>query len=299
MIYAFLTTLFFSVSAISGSRLSRRINPLRANFLRLSVAFVFLAFYSHLFGQGFGGPALFFFLLSGVIGFGFGDIGLYLAYPLLGARLTILIVQCLAAPIGMITEWLWLGTRMTGLQMGAMLIILIGVALAVAPSKTEAIKVKFVFRGSVLALFGALGQGWGAVITRKANQVAESAGVMIDGITAAYQRLSAGLAIALIYLIIHKWKKSGEEKTPTPSIFSGHILILVLIAGLSGPALGVSCYQAALKQYPTGIVLAIAALTPLVVMPLAYFIDGERPSARSVVGGFIAVGGAVFLAFCN
>ena len=46
----------------------------------------------------------------------------------------------------------------------------------------------------------------------------------------------------------------------------------------------------------TGIVLAITALTPLVVIPLALWFDGERPTLRSIGGGLIAVAGVVALA---
>jgi len=46
---------------------------------------------------------------------------------------------------------------------------------------------------------------------------------------------------------------------------------------------------------PSGIVLPIVATTPLVIVPLAYWIEGERPTRRSLVGGVVAVVGAVAL----
>ena len=63
-----------------------------------------------------------------------------------------------------------------------------------------------------------------------------------------------------------------------------------------GAALGVSCYQWALSSTPSAIVLPTVALTPLLVIPFAYFLEHERPSARSLLGGAIAVAGAVALA---
>jgi len=69
-----------------------------------------------------------------------------------------------------------------------------------------------------------------------------------------------------------------------------------LLNGLSGPALGVSCYQWALKTSPTGIVLPIVAITPVLIIPLSLVFEGERPSRRSIGGGIIAVLGAVALA---
>ena len=70
-----------------------------------------------------------------------------------------------------------------------------------------------------------------------------------------------------------------------------------LLNGLSGPVLGVSCYQAALKLLPTGVVLPIVATTPIVVIPFARVMEGERPSRRSFLGGLLAVLGAAALAY--
>ena len=72
-----------------------------------------------------------------------------------------------------------------------------------------------------------------------------------------------------------------------------------MLNGLVGPALGVSCFQWALMSTSTGIVLPIVAITPLVIIPFAHRMEGERPSARSVLGGVVAVVGAVILAFSH
>jgi drug/metabolite transporter (DMT)-like permease len=43
-------------------------------------------------------------------------------------------------------------------------------------------------------------------------------------------------------------------------------------------------------------VLPIVATTPVVTIPFTYWIDGDRPSVRSLIGGIIAVMGTVALA---
>jgi drug/metabolite transporter (DMT)-like permease len=53
--------------------------------------------------------------------------------------------------------------------------------------------------------------------------------------------------------------------------------------------------QWALETTPTGIVLAIIALTPLVVIPFARVLENERITAKSLAGGAIAVAGVVGL----
>ena len=64
---------------------------------------------------------------------------------------------------------------------------------------------------------------------------------------------------------------------------------------LSGPTLGVTCYQWALINAPTKIVLPIVSTTPLVVIPLARLMEGERITKRAVFGGIVAVGGVIGL----
>jgi drug/metabolite transporter (DMT)-like permease len=67
----------------------------------------------------------------------------------------------------------------------------------------------------------------------------------------------------------------------------------VLINSIAGPALGVGCFQWALATRGTGVVLPIVALTPLVIIPFSMWFEKERPTRRSLLGGLIAVSGAV------
>ena len=110
MFAAILTTFCFAASAILARRSTGLIGSQSANLARQLVALVLLGVWAHWFGQGLRGPGLLMFIFSGLLGFGLGDISLFEALPRLGAALTVLIVQCLAVPIGAVTEWLWLGT---------------------------------------------------------------------------------------------------------------------------------------------------------------------------------------------
>jgi len=70
----------------------------------------------------------------------------------------------------------------------------------------------------------------------------------------------------------------------------------ILINGIAGQTLGVSCMQWALETTPAGIVFAIVAITPITIIPLARFLENEHPTFRSLLGGGIAVGGVIGLA---
>jgi drug/metabolite transporter (DMT)-like permease len=290
-----------------------------ANFWRLSLAALLLAALAHGFGAGLAGNGFYIFILSGCVGFGLGDVALFQAYPRLGSRLTILIVHCLAAPFAGLVEWLWLGTTLTMAQMTCGAVILSGVAVALAPEHETHEERRQFGIGIFFAVLGAVGQGGGVVLSRKAYELCALAAQPMDGITAAYQRILGGVIISGLALLVvkrhflrsaaggsppqqepvaepapcalnasamrsEKWRKSGKW---------------IVFNAIAGPTLGVSCYQWALKDTPSAVVLPIVALSPLVVMPFARWLEQQRPSRRSTLGAVIAVGGAVALALAS
>jgi drug/metabolite transporter (DMT)-like permease len=300
MLPAFLTTVLFSVSVVTANRTTRALGGMTANFYRLVLATAFLALWAHTLGQGFSGGAAGWFFLSGMIGFGLGDLALYQALPRIGARLTILLVQCLAAPFAALAEWTWLGTALTGPQILWGLIILAGVALAVAPSDHLHIARRALVAGLVLGIIAALGQGLGAVVSRKAYAVIGTGLPQLDGLTAAYQRILGGLLVGAppaLWLMLRERARAGTPDAPGASgAGRGVVWPWVVANSLAGPTVGVGCYQWALATEASGIVLPIVATTPIVVIPFAYLLEGDRPSLRSLLGGFLAVAGAVGLA---
>ena len=301
MLPALLTTVFFSISAACATQSTRILGGLSANFWRLVLATLMLALWAYGFGTGFGGPSFRLFFVSGLIGFGLGDLALYQALPRLGSRLSILLNQCAAAPFAALVEWLWLDTRVSGLQMLAGTTILAGVAVALIPDKRLSVHRRDFLPGILFGLLAAVGQGGGAVVSRKAYAIAQSAGQTVDGGTAAFERILGGLIIGAVAMAIAWWLARIRARPlldPVPPRGGGwkRALPWLVINSVSGPALGVACYQWALATTPTGIVLPIVATTPLVIIPLARYVEGESPTLRSLVGGAMAVMGAVALA---
>jgi drug/metabolite transporter (DMT)-like permease len=299
MLASFLTTIFFSLSAILATRSIRVVGAPVANLGRLSVAFLVLGLYAFTAGQGFTGAGRDWFLLSGVIGMGLGDIALFAALPRLGSRLAVLMTQCLAVPIAMVAEWAWMHTRLAGTEVAWATVILVGVAVALMPSKRNPPRVRLRASGFVFGLLSAAGQGFGAVLSRRAYEATARVGESIDGITAAFQRISGGLVIVLLWLAVAHLLRSRPADAVSPRRWNrGAVLIglaLVTANALAGPVIGVSCYQWALSSTPSGIVLPIVATTPLVIVPLSFWLEGDRPTRRSFLGGIIAVAGVVAL----
>jgi len=298
MIASVLTAFLWALSGIFARRSSLLLGSQRANLARQSLALVLLGLWAHSLGQGLHGVSLGILFLSGVVGFGLGDWALFEAFPRIGSALTMLLSQCFAAPIAAVIEWFWLGTSMTLLQMASSAVILIGVALAMAPGHKSDIPAGHRMAGTIFGVLAAVGQASGAVLSRYAFQRASETGFALDGITAAYQRLWGGVLCVAFLLLLRKlirvWRISPEVPH-RPDWKQGWPWMVA--NALTGATLGVSCYQWALKSTPSAIVLPIVATTPLIVMLIAFAFEGIKPSLRVIAGGALAVIGVIALIF--
>ncbi len=304
MIAAFLATLLFAVSTVCGYRSSKQIGGAEANFWRISLAAVFLGLWAHTFGSGLEGAAFSFFVFSGLIGVGLGDTGYYQALPRLGSRRAVLLVQCFTAPFAALIEWFWLGTELNLPEICCIAVILLGVALALAPGDHLKISPREMRVGIAFGLFAAFTNSLGAVMSRKAFAVAHDAGQFPDAGTTGYQRALGGILIPAIILVIIKWRSAHahggvfEEKTRHVSREKwGRVWPWVLGNSLAGQTLGMSCFQWAIEKQPAAVVSAIVALTPVILLPLTRIVDAEKIGVRSLLGALIAVAGVIGLTF--
>ncbi len=302
MLAAFLSTILFSISGVSGARTAKLIGGTEANFWRLTLAGCFLGVWSYGFGIGLGGDSLPLFLLSGVVGIGLGDSAYFQGLPRLGSRLSLLLLECLAPPFGAAIEWLWLGTTLTTREIFCGLVILAGVGIALTPGRHVKNTPGELFSGTVFCTVAAFATALGAVLSRKAYAVATAAGNAPDGGNAAFQRVLGGLVVAGVVLLLAKQRELKVQTRAPLSLVNEAARrkwrgawAWVLVNSLAGQTLGVSCMQWALFTTPTGIVLSIIAVTPIVVIPFSWIIEGERPTVHSIAGGIVAVAGVIAL----
>jgi drug/metabolite transporter (DMT)-like permease len=300
---ALLSAMLFSVSGVCGHRSAKSIGGTEANFWRLTFSAVFLALFAYIWGVGTESPSFPLFFLSGVVGVGIGDVAYFQALPRLGSRLSLLLIECLSAPVAAIIEWVWMGTTLTSTQILCGMVVLLGVAIALTAGKRGSISRKDLLSGSALCALSALAGGYGVVLSRKAFVVDAAVGVSLSGGNAGFQRVLGGLLVGGICLLFVKRKEFRIQARAPRQLVNEvatrkwkAVWYWVLLNSLAGQTLGVSCMQWALKTTPGGIVLAIIALTPILIIPLAVWMEGERPSRISLVGSLIAVGGVVGLA---
>jgi drug/metabolite transporter (DMT)-like permease len=305
MLPAFLTTLLFATSAVCGYRTARQVGGIEANFWRITLATIFLTAWAFTFGHAFeGAPG--WFALSGFIGIGIGDSAYFQALPKLGSRRTILLCQCFTAPFAALIEFFWLGTKLNGAEIFCIVVILGGVAIALKPDddlKISARDWRIGIAGSILA---ALCTAVASVLIRKGFQTAAENGFHPDAGTTGYQRVLGGIIIPTIALLAFKWKPA-QAHGPA---FAGDTLRIskdkwariwpwVVANALAGQTLGVTCMQWALKTTEAGVVSAVIATTPVVLLPMTRIVDKEKIHLHSFVGALIAVAGVIGLTFCR
>jgi len=310
MLAAVLTAFCFALSAVTGQKVAVRLGAMWGNLLRLVIAALVLgAVVLAVWPETLRAQSFCWFFLSGLVGFGLGDVALFLAYERLGSRLTILLNLCLAPVFAMALEWLWLGNALGYRVVLCVGMILAGVTMALRPGTDHRQRMERRGRfgvGVAAAVVAGLGQGFGAVISRKAESVAVGIGLEINGISAAFQRVLAGLVFAALTVaaiqLVRRWRERkagpGAGKPPLGpgiSLPRGAALLWLLGAALFGPVIGVSCFQWALISLESGIVLAVVATTPIVMMPLAALSEGDHPTRLAIVGAVVGVVGVVLL----
>lgn len=295
MEYAFLTALLFAWSVSCARQSTRHHGPDVANAGRILVALAVMGAWVLLTDRHPVAPGWPWLVLSGALGLGLGDIALFNALPRIGPALTILLMQCLAAPFALALEYLLLGTTIRWAQAGAAAVILAGVAVALGapPEGSEDRRQRRI--GVALGVLAAFGQACGAVSTPLAHHACDLAGgVMPDGVSQGLMRILGGVPIVLGFVLWQTRRTGLLANVPRP-YDRRRGLGWMIMNGLSGPGLGVACYQWALTTHPAAIVLSIVALTPIIALPMQWATEGRRPGRRAWIGGAIAVAGVVLL----
>ena len=252
-----------------------------------------------------------------MIGFGIGDVALFLAYYRIGARLTILLNLCLAPVFGALGEYLWMGTGVSGFEFACIAIVVTGIILALKPDKNHPPQIHgSVAAGVCFAIVAGMGQGFGAVISRYADGVAALKDLHLHGIggglSQAFVRTLGGLLVAVLCYGGYQWACARLRSSMTAAPGSTHPAKLspssdaarqrarkrfypfwLVGAALTGPVIGVSCFQWALQTQKSAIVLAITATSPLLVTLMARAFEKEKTSLLATVGSLISVAGVI------
>jgi drug/metabolite transporter (DMT)-like permease len=288
-IAALLTALCWTVTAMAFESAGKRVGALSLNLIRLLIGLAFLAVYNAIIHDGFlpvaNGYQWFWLALSGVVGFVLGDLFLFEAFILIGARISMLIMA-LVPPITALIGWITLGEIMSGMEFLGMGVTLLGIFLVLA-KKRDPVKEKQVKRlhpgplmlGSLLALGGAVGQAAGLVLSKKGMQD-------MNAFEATQIRIMAGVVgFTLVITLFRRWKHFRRALTDLKA------MKIMTLGSFTGPFLGVSFSLLAVQHTDTGVAATLMALTPVMIIPAAMLFHRERIHVMEILGAVISIAG--------
>lgn len=224
-------------------------------------------------------------LLSGFVGFFIGDITLFRAFVLLGARLCALIT-CTAPIFSLLAEaFLLKEFRFSLLQLCAILITLAGVALVVSERRDKHPQHAITPWALFLAFTGAAGQGIGAVLTKRALEFDA-----YNAFATVQIRMIAGIVVFILFVLLTRRVKDTLAAVRNP----GAMLFLTLGA-FGGPFLGVTLFVKSMETISPSTTQTIVSLLPIFMIPPAILIRKERVSMRALAGTTVAVLGVFLL----
>lgn len=267
----------------------KRVGALSLNLIRLLIGLVFLSIYNAIVNDGFipiaTGYQWFWLILSGIVGFVLGDLFLFRAFILIGARISMLIMS-LVPPITALIGWITLGEVLSGIEFLGMGICMAGISLVMlsGPNKGKTFSLKKgkmgpVVIGSLLALGGAIGQAAGLVLSKKGMQD-------MDAFAATQIRIMAGVVGFLVVItLFRRWK---NVQTALKDLKAMKFMTL---GSFTGPFLGVSFSLLAVQHTDTGVAATLMALTPVLIIPPAILYKKEKIHLMEIVGALISVGG--------
>ena len=267
----------------------KRVGALSLNLIRLLIGLIFLAFYNAIFNDGFiptaTGYQWFWLSLSGVVGFVLGDLFLFRAFILIGARISMLIMA-LVPPITALIGWITLGEILSGIEFLGMGLTLLGIVLVISTKLNikkgglgKTLKAGPLVLGSLLALGGAIGQAAGLVLSKKGMQD-------MNAFEATQIRIMAG--VVGFTLVITLFKRWGHLLGALKDLKAMKFMTL---GSFTGPFLGVSFSLLAVQHTDTGVAATLMALTPVMIIPPAILLNKERIKIIEIIGAVISIGG--------
>lgn len=285
-----LTSLSFATTAVILTRAGLQVGSVISNRTRVAFALLFLLVLNLvLFGAPLplgADPRRWIWLaLSGVIGLALGDAFLIQSYVMIGPRLGMLLLS-LSTIFAALEAWLAFGETLHLFQIIGIAVTLTGtiwVILERGNHREPAVARPAL--GVVFGLLGALGQGTGLVLSKQGMLGSFSP---ING--NVIRMLAAALALWLVAVLQRQAGRTIQVLRENPSA----IRRLAIVA-LIGPVIGVSLSLLAVQLSPVGVASMLTSLSPVLMLPIAHFVNRERVGWGAIAGTLLAMGGVAML----
>jgi drug/metabolite transporter (DMT)-like permease len=229
--------------------------------------------------------------LSGIVGLGIGDFGLFAAYVLIGPRRSLLVMA--SSPIfASVSAFLMLGETFPDLAILGIAVTLIGIFMVLLEreenAKESTLEGKRRTWGIFAAVVAAAGQGIGIVLSKKGMYFGES--VAMNPVSAALIRMIIATVFVWVAAVslrkLPELQKTAKDKEGLKFVSGGALI---------GPFLGMTLSLFAVAYTQAGVAQTLLSLEPLIIIPLLWKIYGERTNWRGIIGAAVAVVGVTIL----
>lgn len=286
-----LTAVFWTITSMAFESAGKKVGSLAVNLIRLVMAFFFIGFYS-LIARGFFFPTdatLYqweWLALSGLIGFVIGDLLLFQAFVVIGARISML-MMALTPPFTAFISWLILGEILSPMNLLGMAVTMAGIILVILKrEKTEKngqiinkLKSNYSVTGILLALGGALGQATGLVLSKKGMGD-------YDAFSASQIRVLAGIVgFSILFIFMKRWSRVWS------ALKHRSAMKRITLGAFFGPFLGVSFSLLAVQNTEAGVAATLMAIVPVLIILPSIILFKEKINWKEIVGAIITVGG--------
>ncbi|MDG5798762.1 DMT family transporter [Marinilabiliaceae bacterium ANBcel2] len=284
-IAAILTALCWTFTSMAFESAGKRVGSLSVNLVRLIIGFFMLGCYNLITKDIFipvhaGTHAWIWLSLSGFVGFVIGDLLLFKAFTVVGARISMLVMS-LSPPLTALFGWLIIGETLSLPAAIGMIVTIWGIALVILgrSAKKGQFGFKYPIKGVLLAFGGAAGQGLGLVLSKLGMQEQ-------DPFLSTQIRIIAGIAgFSLLFTLTKRWHQIVN------AVKNRKAMIAIFAGAFFGPFLGVSLSLLAVRYTSTGIASTLNSLSPVMIIPFAMWIFKEKITIKEMIGAVIAVTG--------
>ena len=243
-------------------------------------------------------------LLSGAVGYVFGDYCLFNAYLLIGSRFGQLFMT-IAPAVAAIAGWLLMGETLALMAVLGMVVTSLGIGLSILGRSSNEetgkrkIRLNLPTKGVLFGIGSGVGQGLGLVLSAKGLRHYESAlasqqlspdalAGILDTLPFAstFIRAIAGLVGFVTIMLI-----AGRGRAFVQSFGDRRAMSMATMAVFFGPFFGVSLSLMATQHTSTGIAMTLMSLSPILILWPAYFLFKQPVTWRELLGAVISVVG--------
>jgi drug/metabolite transporter (DMT)-like permease len=292
---AILTSCLWTFNSILFASAGKRIGSFSVNAYRIIIAVGLLAV-AHTILQGTLLPAItskqwFWIGMSGIVGLGIGDFGLFSAFVIIGPRRSVL-VMALSPIFASAAAYLMLAETMSPLAIVGIATTLAGITIVILEreehSREELIPKRAKAWGVFLASVGAIGQGVGLVFAKKGIYL--DLNMIVNPLSAALGRMVIGALFVWICALV-----VGKMPELRKALRNREGIEYTAAGAFVGPFMGVTLSMVAVVYTQAGIAQTLMSLMPVFIIPVVWVLYRQKTSLRGILGAAVAVVGVAVL----